>query len=48
MVPIGETVVQYARYCTLRTDIDRIKARLKRAEQEHKDWIDENEKDKQP
>jgi len=33
---------------TPRPDIDRIKVRLKRAEQEHKDWIEENEKDKQP
>ena len=33
---------------TPKPDIDRIKARLKKAEQEHKDWLEENEKDQQP
>ena len=33
---------------TPKADIDRIKARLKRAERAHQDWIDDNAKDKQP
>jgi phage-related protein len=33
---------------TPKADILRIKVRLKKAEQEHKNWLEENEKDQQP
>ena len=33
---------------TPKRNIDRIKTRLRKAEQEHKDWLEKNEKDKQP
>ena len=33
---------------TPKPDIERIKARLKRAEQTHKDWLESLEKDRRP